>query len=209
MAAFVATFQPRIHDPQMRGMGDGPYSRDGFLNGWNFGNVFAVYSALSRDPDWSFTSLPADELRADWEWNYHSDERHWRRPSSFVPIIMYFRIEGRLSRVAVWPTGSPILLPRVDYVLIGRVISGQKRYGLASWSEVLNVIQRASLDTAKDPLDIAYLTIPPPKANWVANIPLIDVEALERVRPDQILDEELIAAARDFKRDHVAKSDGA
>jgi hypothetical protein len=209
MAAFVAAFEPRIHDPQMRGMGDGPYSRDGFLNGWNFGNVFAVYSALSRDPDWSFTSLPADELRADWEWNYHSDEWHWRRPSSFVPIIMYFRIEGRLSRVAVWPTGSPILLPTVDYILIGRVISGEKRYGLASWSEVLDVIQRAGLDTAKDPLDIAYFAIPPPIANWVASIPLIDVEALERVRPDQILDDELIAAARDFKRDHVAKSDGA
>jgi hypothetical protein len=209
MAAFVAAFQPRIHDPQMRGMGDGPYSRDGFLNGWNFGNVFAVYSALSRDPDWTFTSLPADRLRTDWEWNYQSDERHWRRPSLFVPIIMYFRIEGRLSRVAIWPTGSPISLPKVDYVLIGRVVSGEKRFGLASWSEVLDVVRRAGLDTAKDPLDIAYLTIPPPTANWVANIPLIDVEALERMRPDQILDEELIAAARDFKRDHVAPPDGA
>ena len=209
MAAFVAAFRPRLHDPQMRGMGDGPYSRDGFLNGWNFGNVFAVYSALSRDPDWSFTSLPADRLRADWEWNYHSDERHWRRPSLFVPIIMYLRIEGHLSRVAIWPTGSPISLPKVDHVLIGRVVSGEKRFGLARWSEVLDVVRRAGLDTAKDPLDIAYLTIPPPIANWVANISLIDVEALERMRPDQILDEELIAAARDFKRDHVATSDGA
>jgi len=62
MAAFVAAFQPRIHDPQMRGMGDGPYSPDGFLNGWNFGNVFAVYSALSRDPDWSFASGPVFEI---------------------------------------------------------------------------------------------------------------------------------------------------
>ena len=101
------------------------------------------------------------------------------------------------------------MLPRVDYVLIGRFTSGEKRYGMAPWSEVLDVIQRAGLDTAKDPLDIAYLTIPPPIANWVANISLIDVDALERVRPDQILDEELIAAARYFKRDHVAKSDGA
>ena len=206
MAAFVAAFQPRIHDPQMRGMGDGPYSLDGFLNGWNFGNVFAVYSALSRDPDWSFTLLPADRLRADWEWNYYSDERHWRRPSLFVPIIIYFRIEGQLSRVAVWPTGSPISLPKVDHVLIGRVVSGEKRFGLAPWSEVLDVIQRAGLDTAKDPLDIAYLTIPPLIANWVVNIPLIEVEALERLRPDQILDDELITAARDFKRDHVVKS---
>jgi hypothetical protein len=122
---------------------------------------------------------------------------------------MYFRIEGRLSRVAVWPTGGQILLPKVDYVLVGRVVSGEKRYGLAPWPEILDVIQRAGLDTAKDPLDIAYLAIPPPIANWVANIPLIDVEALDRVRPDQILDDELIVAARDFKRNHVAESDGA
>ena len=79
---------------------------------------------------------------------------------------------------------------------------GEKRSGLAPWSEVLDVIQRAGLDTAKDPLDIAYLTIPPPIANWVANIPLIDVEALERLHPDQILEDELIAAARKFKKDH-------
>ena len=64
MAAFVAAFQPRIHDPQMRGMGDRPYSRDGFLNGWNFGNVFAVYSSLSQNR-LELTSLPADRLRAD------------------------------------------------------------------------------------------------------------------------------------------------
>jgi hypothetical protein len=196
-------FQPRIHDPQMRGMGDGPYSGDGFLKGWNFGNVFAVYSVLSRDPSWDLPSLPTDELRAVWEWNYHSTQREWCRPSSFVPIVMFFRIEGRLSRVAIWPTGRPILLPRLDYVLIGRAVSGEKRFGLAPWSEVIDVLKRAGLDTTKDPLDIAYFKIPPPIADWVANIPLIDVEALERLRPDQILDDELIAAARNFKRDHV------
>ena len=152
---------------------------------------------------------PRTDFARTGEWNDHSDERHWRRPSLFVPIIMYLRIEGHLSRVAIWPTGSPISLPKVDHVLIGRVVSGEKRFGLARWSEVLDVVRRAGLDTAKDPLDIAYLhAIPPPIANWVANISLIDVEALERMRPDQILDEELIAAARDFKRDHVATSDG-
>jgi hypothetical protein len=30
LSAFVAAFQPRIEDPQMRGMGQGPYSREGF-----------------------------------------------------------------------------------------------------------------------------------------------------------------------------------
>jgi hypothetical protein len=91
----------------------------------------------------------------------------------------------------------------LDHVLIGRVVSGEKRFGLAPWSEVLDVLTRASLDSTKDPLDIAYFKIPPPILEWVADIPLIDVEGLERLRPDQILDDELIAAARNFERDHV------
>jgi hypothetical protein len=207
LSAFVAAFKPRIHDPQMRGMGEGSYSREGFLSGWNFGNVFAVHSIMSRDPADDVPSMPADQMRAVWEWNYQSSALKWRRPSSFVPEIMFFRIKGRLSRVAIWPTGMQILLPKVDYVLVGRLVAGEKRFGLAPWSEVLDVLQRAGLDTSKDPLDIAYLERPPPIANWVLNIPLIDVDALERLRPDQILDDELIAAARDFEHDHVAKSD--
>jgi hypothetical protein len=209
LSAFMAAFKPRIHDPQMRGMGEGPYSREGFLRGWNFGNVFAVHSIMSRSPDDDVPSMPAEELRAAWEWNYQSSALEWRRPSSFVPEIMFFRIDGRLSRVAIWPTGMQILLPRVDYVLVGRLVAGEKRFGLAPWSEVLDVIQRAGLDSTKDPLDIAYLVRPPPITEWVVNKPLIDVDALERLRPDQILDEELIAAARDFKRDHVATTNGA
>jgi hypothetical protein len=209
LSAFMATFHPRIHDPQMHGMGDGPYSPDGFLSGWNFGNVFTVHAIRSRNPDDPIPSMPAAELRAAWEWNYQCDELEWRKPSLFVPIVMFFRIEGRLSRVALWPTGMSILLPNVDYVLIGRVVSGEKRYGLAPWSEVLEVLRRAGLDTTKDPLEIAYLVTPPPIAEWVTNIPLIDLEGLERLRADQILDDELIAAARDFERDHASKSDGA
>ena len=207
LSAFMTAFKPRIHDPQMHGMGEGPYSREGFLRGWNFGNVFAVHSIMSQNPDDDVPSMPAEQLRSVWEWNYQSSELEWRRPSSFVPEIMFFRIDGHLSRAAIWPTGGPILLPRVDYVLIGRVVSNEKRFGLAPWPEVLDVLQRAGLDTAKDPLDIAYLVIPQPIAEWVANIPLIDVDALERLRPDEILDDELIAAAREFERDQVAASD--
>jgi hypothetical protein len=81
--------------------------------------------------------------------------------------------------------------------LVGRLVSGEKRFGLAHWSEVLQVVQRAGLDTTTDPLKLAYFVTPPPIADWVANIPLIDVEALERLSADEILDAELIAAARE------------
>jgi hypothetical protein len=149
ISAFVAAFQPQIHDPQIKGMGDGPYSPEGFLNGWNFGNVFAARNALSA-PD--IASMPAAVLRAAREWNYHSAEQDWRYPNLFVPHIMFFRIDGRPSRVVIWPEGMPALLPGVDYILVGRLVSGEKRFGLAPWSEVLEVVRSAGLDAANDPL---------------------------------------------------------
>jgi hypothetical protein len=196
LSAFMAAFQSRLEDPQMHGMEEGPYSSKGFLNGWNFGNVFSARNAVSSDPEPNIASMPADALHAAWEWNYHRAESDWRNPSCFVPTIMFFRIDGRPSRVVVWPQGMPVLLPRVDYVLVGRLVSGEKRFGLAPWSEVLEVVQRARFDTAKDPLKLTYFETPPPIANWVANSPLIDLKALEQLSADQILDDELIAAAR-------------
>ena len=195
LSDFIAVFRPRIEDPQMQGMGEGPYSREGFLSGWNFGNVFAGRNASS--PGRNVISMPSDQLRASWEWNYHCTERQRRNPGLFVPTIFFFRIEGRPSRVVFWGEGMPILLPKVDHVLVGRIVSGEKRYGLASWSELLEVIRRAGLDATNDPLKLAYRVTPQPIANWVANVPLIDFDALERLRPDQILDNELIAAARE------------
>jgi hypothetical protein len=149
LSDFVAVFQPRIEDPQIRGMGEGPYSREGFLSGWNFGNVFAARNALS--PGHNVTSMPADELRATWEWNYHRAERAQRNPRLFVPGITFSRIENHPSRVVVWGEGMPILLPEVDYVLVGRVVSGEARFGLAPWSEVVEVVRRAGLDATNDP----------------------------------------------------------
>ena len=40
VAAFLARFPSRIDDPQR--MGDGPYSREGFLEGWDYGNRCCV-----------------------------------------------------------------------------------------------------------------------------------------------------------------------
>lgn len=50
LSAFVTEFQPRIHDPQMRGMGDGPYFGEGFLSGWNFWNVLGIRAGPAVNP---------------------------------------------------------------------------------------------------------------------------------------------------------------
>jgi hypothetical protein len=90
----------------------------------------------------------------------------------------------------------PIILPKVDYVLLGRDVGHEKGYGLAAWLEVEDVVRRAGFDTTKDPLDLRYFLTPPPIAEWFANIPLIDLTALSLLPAYEILDDELISAAR-------------
>jgi hypothetical protein len=207
LSALVVLFQPRIEDPQMHGMAEGPYSRDGFLDGWNFGNLFSVRNRLSNSPDGNIPSMAADELRAAWTWNYQRAERDRLNLRCFVPRIMFSSITDRPRRITVWPQGTPILLPKVDFVLVGRIASGEKRYGLSSWSEVLQVAQRAGYDTTRDPLKLDYAATPPPIAHWVDNIPLIDHAALSRAHMEasQIVDDELVTAAREsIERDQGA-----
>jgi hypothetical protein len=211
LAEFVAAFQPRIEDPQIHGMGEGPYSGEAFLKAWNFGNLFAVRTGLSKGFDQNIASISRGALRTAWSWNYQRGVRERLNSRCFVPTIQFARIEGRPHRVVTWGEGMAILLPRVDYVLIGRIVAGEPQFGLASWSEVLEVVQRSGFDTTQDPLKLKYTVTPPLIADWVSNIPLIDFDAFKRehLYPYQIVDEEVIAAARDTLDRDMGMSDHA
>jgi hypothetical protein len=199
LSDLVATFRPRIEDSQIHGMAAGPYSGEGFLNGWNFGNLFSVRNRLSNDPNGNIPSIAADELRAAWTWNYRRAERNRLNIRCFVPRIMFSVIKEHPRRVIVWAQGTPVLLPKVDYVLVGRIARGEKRYGLASWSELLEIVQRAGFDTTRNPITLDYAAMPPSIAHWTENIPLIDPAALSRAHIEayQIVDDELVEAARE------------
>jgi hypothetical protein len=198
LSEFVLTFQPRIEDPQMYGMGEGPYTREAFLKAWNFGNLFAVRNRLSN-PDGTILSMSGDALHAAWDWNYQRELRDRLNHRCTVPKIMFGRVAGSPSSFVIWPQGDPILLPKVDYVLIARIVVGEPQFGLAPWSEVLEIVRCAGFDTMQDPLKLDYGAAPPSIANWVDTIPPIDRDAFkrERLEPYQILDDKVIAAARE------------
>jgi hypothetical protein len=196
LSALVARFAPRIEDSQMKGMGEGPYSAAGFLSGWNFGNEFGVRAITSGHPDQKVQTMPADKLRAAWTWNYRKPE--WNAQAGeqqFVPTIMPVAVGDVPSLVAVWALGMPVILPKVDYVLVGRDDAGVKRYGLAPWSEVLAQLRRAGINVEGDPLDIKYATTPVSIARWIAEIPEVDLKTLPRLSFPEIIDTELVEAA--------------
>lgn len=188
-------------------MGDGPYSTEGFLHGWNLGNRLGLRSIISSGSDPALLSMPAEALRAAWAWNYRRAELQSLWPRCFVPIIMMFRIDGHLRRAVVWGEGMPVLLPRVDCVLVVPDGSRPKRNGLASWSEIVALAKRAGFDTAKDPLELLYLVPPPAIADWVATIAPIDEAAIKQIPPSEIIDDEVIAAARREIEDRTSQAD--
>jgi len=197
LSAFIAVFKPRIHDPQMYGMSDGPYSTEGFLRGWNFGNQFAVSRVLASQGDPDLPTLPMAALRKVWAWNYAAPaETHRLRDRRFVPSISFILREDQFRTCVIWPTGMPISLPHVDYVFIGFMVDREKRVGLVPWAEVVEILNRARFDTTKDPIEVEYFNTPEIINRWIASIPEVDMSKLSGGPLHGMIDEEILAAAR-------------
>jgi len=120
--SFVGRFMPQVQDPQKDGMGNGPYTKEGFLAGWNTGNEYAYDAILQmQTPSHKFFSLPAAELEKVWRWNASiAATQTVYGESLFVPRIMPLSVNGELRTVVVWGDGIPELIPEVDLLLVMR-----------------------------------------------------------------------------------------
>lgn len=72
--SFVDKFKLNIFDPQMNGMEDGPYTSEGFLQGWNEGNLFGITAMMHQNgvvlSNYDLATLPYVKIEHYWKWNY-------------------------------------------------------------------------------------------------------------------------------------------
>jgi hypothetical protein len=134
VAEFVRHFDLTVLDPQNDGMGEGDYSTEGFLRGWNAGNEVACRVIRSQAPDRPIPALPARRLEQIWRWNFDTLRRR-QESRLFVPAILLCEFEGRVQSAVAWARGIPILLPEVDLCLV----SGK---GSLLWHLVLRIFGR-------------------------------------------------------------------
>lgn len=121
VAAFVRHFSLLVDDPQNDGMGRGEYSGDGFLRGWNVGNLFGVSAIASREDGDEPLTLPRAEIQRCWRWNRQRQSLQERLGENvFVPKIMFCLYEDRVRPFTVWGDAIPIVLPRTDLVFLFR-----------------------------------------------------------------------------------------
>lgn len=126
LSAFVAEFSLDVDDPQSNGMGQGPYSAEGFHRGWAEGNRFS-YRAIFGEQDaprpWT---LPRASNHLAWTWNFEREavqslfEDDPELPPAYVPSV--FLVENAANEVftlSTWTGDMPLCLPRgVDLVSV-------------------------------------------------------------------------------------------
>ena len=197
LEALADAFRATVTDPQ-EGIGaDGKFSREGFVRAWNEGNRFA-YRSMVKEMD-AVHTWPAKRIREVWEWNFaRPSDEEMDSASVFVPSIFAVNMNGELRSVAVWPPQCPVLLPAVDAVLVPLAQTGKasEEMALVPWDEVLPAVRqyqekaagiaRYRLEFEDWPSDVAEFL----------NRKRKPMKKLEGVGLDEVLDRELVDAAR-------------
>lgn len=146
--SFVSTFGLAVHDPQIDGMGDGPFDPDRFINGWVSGNQAACV-ALAEGGHPRPLTMAAEQLNAIWQWNNGRERLQTQvGESMFVPQIMFVAAPLTARSAAVWSDAIPVLLPAVDVVFLYRDALAPRRFfrrkpdvAVLEWREVEPLLQ--------------------------------------------------------------------
>lgn len=204
VAAFVREFDLTVSDPQISGMGDGEYSREGFLRGWNTGNAAAYWVIASREPAERFLTLPSSRIEALWRWNFGRQVRQKEvGDAAFVPRIFFLDASGEVQTGVIWPDGIPVLLPVVDVVVVLRQRLAPRRWFRSkddivvfSWCELEPIVRRFPKASGDLECYELFYEAAPVDIERVIREKQPPTEMPKGVAFDQVLDRELIEQAK-------------
>jgi len=210
VTAFVAAFDLGVDDPQVDGMGQGPYSPAGFLRGWNAGNRSGYLAIMSMPEAPTPLTMPSARVRGIWQWNRGKDlnTEHMldfvgEVPPCFLPTVMFVRTgEHEVKSVVIWDTKMAVAIPsEVDLIVTtgddGKLIA-------APTSDVLGLLRvhttwAADFELAKGmPIGLTTRLFDEvsPEVTAQVRAAMRRFEPRGRVSPDAVLDAELVAEAK-------------
>ena len=203
VAAFIETFKLGVHDPQVAGMEDDPYSREGFLRGWNKGNEVAYSAIIGQNGLTSVRhSLPGTVIERCWRWNYGRNSlQSLLGDSIFVPKILFMLYKQRLCTALVWPDAIPVALPPADLYLVCRQAYAPRRL-FAPKKEDVVVVESGTVEPLISPYRLGegelpyrlldYRTPPGELTAWIRCLTAGEAKP-EIVAVDSILNSEIVA----------------
>ncbi|MBW2257802.1 MAG: hypothetical protein JRI25_24815, partial [Deltaproteobacteria bacterium] len=209
VAAFVDAFGLEVEDPQVEGMGEGPFTVEGFLSGWRAGNRFAHQAITSQHTDYTILHKPAAINRAVAAWNrvreYYMD---WmgtvEMRGGFAPTVIYVKPEDAPDEVltaAIWSEGMACALPEVDLIIA--INEGEASPRAIPLDALRNLLLPYEHRPAGHTITLGEEARDCGLAHWMVDHPeppeelitalkgLGEVRHFERIEPDMVLDEEL------------------
>lgn len=201
VTALVRAFDLVVCDPQAHGMGEGEFSVEGFLSGWNAGNEWAIGNIIEKHGVDEHGGLLAQaEIHRTWQWNLRKAQREvalqQRGIDRFVPTRMYARVDGQVASMIVWPDGIPFESAPTDYVLVIREELAPRSFlrpkpdrVLLRWSDLAPVIDLHGASDADGVVALTYERVPRDVATFVKKLPAQDPE-MAVLSPDRVLDAE-------------------
>lgn len=200
LAKIVKAFQPRIEDDQIEGMGYGRYSSDGFIRGWEFGNLLMARFLIKGDDHFAKFRrriLPRERLLQAWRWNLETDPDWPKVEGHHRPRLMCAgETEDGFKMGVVWPFRLPVALPRADYVILQRDEADESRFHRIGWTDLVEVLDRAGLPTQGDPINLTHDHPPQSLLDWVDSLTWVGWDDVRALSLCKMIDAETIEAAR-------------
>ncbi|MEZ5943637.1 MAG: hypothetical protein R3C18_19760 [Planctomycetaceae bacterium] len=200
VAAFVEAFDLDIHDPQHEGMEDGPFSVEGFLQGWNTGNRFGYRAILTSHPPEDTHVYPTTDLERIWRWNYRLDRLQEQEGEMlFVPRYMFITKDGVTRSMVVWPDAIPILIPQADFVYILRdelslkpQAEDHREMTLVKWDQVESLVSSFPFDGEAGCYRLDYASAPLAVVQHIQSLPIHPLGSNVGLSLDRVLNAEIV-----------------
>jgi hypothetical protein len=202
--AFVRRFGWTVFDPQTHGMGEGEYSADKLISGYNAGNEFAYSAILQEMPALHENSLtlPTNTLTRIWQWNHGRQKlQEDVGEVKFVPRIIFVLLDGKLSTIAVWTDVMSAELPMVDHFLVVRDELAPRRFLkktadkiYLAWNDVIEILERHGARRPDGAISLEYGLPPKEMIDLITSLKP-EERQVSLVAVDQVLDRELVEKA--------------
>ena len=199
--AFVQNFDLVIDDPQLDGMGQGRFTAEGFLKGWNHGNAFAYRAMAQTTPSEQTLLMPTSRLDSIWRWNFNrKDFQAQLGDTVFVPKMMFLNVDGAPRTFCAWGDAIPVMLPEVDLVFIPRQQLAPRRFlakkqdmAVVSWSEIAPLLAGFESDAgALRYFKLDYAVAPGEVQDFLKKLPATTAK-YDGVGSDTVLNAEIMA----------------
>ena len=184
-------------------MGEGPFSIEGFLRGWNVGNRFGYRAMLSRNDRSEVNVYPTDGLERVWRWNFNRAAiQNIVGDTLFVPRFMFMKGEKTARTAIVWPDACPIYMPKADLVIVMRdelsttpTADDPREVTVVEWAKVESIINDFPYDEKQGHFRLEYDHAPSLVSEFVQSLPLVPHDRDMGLACDSILNAELVAEA--------------